>query len=68
MAHDKCASSSTQWEIEQWSEYMLRRTPDGDSETLFFFFRVSSFETREDIKTWMDLIDRDDLVTFGGKP
>ena len=47
---------------------MLRRTPDGDSETLFFFFRVSSFETREDIKTWMDLIDRDDLVTFGGKP
>ena len=58
------------WEIEQWSEFMLRRTPDGDAETLFFFFRrVSSFSRiREDIKTWMDLIDLDDLVTFGGKP
>jgi Domain of unknown function (DUF5069) len=58
------------WEIEPWSEYMIRRTPDSDAETLAFFFRrVGSFsKTREDIKTWMDLIDLDDLVTFGGKP
>ena len=57
------------WEIEQWSEYMLRRAPDSDEETLIFFFRrVGSFsKTREDIKTWMDLIDLDDHVTFGGK-
>jgi hypothetical protein len=35
---------------------------------LFFFRRVGSFsKTREDIKTWMDLIDLDDHVTFGGK-
>ena len=60
----------TPWEIEQWSEYMVRRTPDSDAETLIFFSRhVRSFSnTREDIKTWMDLIDLDDLVTFGGKP
>lgn len=60
----------TSWEIEQWSDYMLRRTADSDEETLVFFFRrVGSFtKTREDIKTWMDLIDLDDLVTFGGKP
>jgi hypothetical protein len=59
----------TPWEIEQWSEYMLRRTPDSDEGTLVFFFRrVGSFsKTREDIKTWMDLIDLDDHVTFGGK-
>ncbi len=58
------------WEIEQWTEYMLRRTPDSDADTLIFFSRrVRSFsKTREDIKTWMDLIDLDDLVTFGGKP
>ena len=58
------------WEIEQWSDYMIRRTPDSDAETLAFFFRrVGSFsKTREDIKTRMDLIDLDDLVTFGGKP
>jgi hypothetical protein len=57
------------WEIEQWSDYMLRRTPDSDPETLIFFFRrVGSFsKTREDIRTWMDLIDLDDHVTFGGK-
>ena len=58
------------WEIERWSDYMIRRTPDSDAETLIFFFRrVGSFsKTREDIKTWMDLIDLDDFVTFGGKP
>jgi uncharacterized protein DUF5069 len=57
------------WEIEQWSHYMLERRPDSDEETLIFFFRrVGSFsKTREDIKTWMDLIDLDDHVTFGGK-
>jgi len=58
------------WEIEQWSDYMVRRTPDSDAETLYFFYRrVRSFsKTREDIKTWMDLIDLDDFVTFGGQP
>jgi len=58
------------WEIEQWSDYMMRRTPDSDSDTLMFFFRrVRMFsKTREDIKTWMDLIDLDDFVSFGGKP
>jgi hypothetical protein len=57
------------WEIDQWSDYMIRRTPDSDAETLYFFFRhLGSFSrTREDIKTWMDLIDLDDYVTFGGK-
>lgn len=60
----------TPWEIEQWSDYMIRRTPESDQETLIFFFRrVGSFsKTREDIFTWMDLIDLDDFVTFGGKP
>ena len=49
---------------------MLDRTPDSDEETLILFFRsVGSFsKTRADIKTWMDLIDLDDHVTFGGKP
>ena len=58
-----------QWEIEHWSDYMIRRTPDSDPETLLFFFRhVRMFSrSREDIRTWMDLIDLDDFVTFGGK-
>ena len=57
------------WEIEQWSDYMQRRGPDGDAETLEYFSEaVGKFsKTREDIKSWADLLDLDDFVTFGGK-
>ncbi len=57
------------WEIEQWSDYIVRRTPDSDAETLEYFTQaVGKFsKTREDIKTWADLLDTDDYVTFGGK-
>lgn len=57
------------WEIEQWSDFQQRRGPDGDEETLQFFAgRVGEFSTtRADIKTWFDLLDLDDHVTFGGK-
>src|SRR5260370_31047228 len=58
------------WEIEQWSDYMSRRGPDSDAETLSFFAeRVGSFsKARPDIKSWADLLDLDDHVSFGGKP
>jgi hypothetical protein len=57
------------WEIEQWSEHMLRRGPDSDAETLQYFAEMVAAlsKTREDIKTWADLLDLDDHVTFGGK-
>ena len=57
------------WEIEQWSGYQERRGPDSDAETIEYFAeRVGSFsKTREDIRTWLDLLDTDDHVTFGGK-
>ena len=60
----------TPWEVQQWSSYMAIRSPDSDAETLGFFAeRVASFsKTREDIKTWADLLDLDDYVTFGGIP
>jgi hypothetical protein len=66
-AHAK--NKRTPWEIEQWSEYQQRRGPDSDAETLAMFAeKVGSFsQTREDIKTWGDLLDLDDYVTFGGK-
>jgi hypothetical protein len=59
----------TAWEIEQWSDFQQRRGPDSDSETLAFFAEaVGKFsETREDVKTFADLLDLDDYVTFGGK-
>ena len=57
------------WEIEQWSEYMQRRGPNSDAESLQYFTGMvrQSSETREDIKTWADVLDLDDYVTFGGK-
>jgi hypothetical protein len=60
----------TAWEIEQWSDFHQRRGPDSDAETLSFFAEyVGKFtKAREDIKTWFDLLDLDDYVTFGGKP
>ena len=59
----------TPWEIEQWSEHMQRRGPDSDVETLQHFAEMvgAVSKTREDIKTWADLLDLDDYVTFGGK-
>jgi len=59
------------WEIEAWSAYHEKRGPDSDQETATFFTgRLVELggALREDIKTWFDLLDLDDLVTFGGKP
>ena len=59
-----------EWEIEAWSTFMTRRGPSGDVETLQYFTEyVGKFsKEREDVKTWFDLVDLDDHVTFGGKP
>jgi hypothetical protein len=57
------------WEIQQWSAYFSERGPDSDVETLEMFAdRMKKFNpAREDVKTWFDLLDLDDHVTFGGK-
>ena len=56
------------WEIQQWSDFQDRRGPDSDAESLKFFIGyVSQLTlTREDIKTWAEVLDLDDYVTFGG--
>ena len=58
------------WEVAQWSNYQIQRSSDSDAETLQFFAEaVAKFSTtREDIKTWFDILDLDDYVTFGGQP
>lgn len=57
------------WEIQQWSDWMDRRGPDSDAETMQFFADLVKklTKTREDIKTWADVLDLDDYVSFGGK-
>jgi hypothetical protein len=58
------------WEIAAWNNYHLQRTPDSDVETATYFIdALKKFSsTREDIKTWFDLMDLDDYCSFGGKP
>jgi len=59
------------WQIEVWSSYHEKRAPDSDQETASFFTgRLVELGAakREDIKTWFDLLDLDDYITFGGKP
>lgn len=67
---ENAQNKRTPWEIIQWTEYQERRGPDSDAETLSFFAGlVRKFApTREDIRTWADLLDLDDYCTFGGKP
>jgi len=57
------------WEIEYWSDYQEKRGPDSDAETMSFFYEYvrKLTKTREDIKTWMDVLELDDHVSFGGK-
>lgn len=56
------------WEIQTWSAYFNERGPDSDAETLEAFAGVVGkfSKTREDLKTWFDLLDLDDYVSFGG--
>lgn len=57
------------WEIAQWSTFQDNRGPDSDAETLEYFAEAVGklSKTREDIKTWADMLDVDDHVSFGGK-
>jgi hypothetical protein len=59
----------TAWEIQQWSDYQDRRGPDSDAETLQFFagYVAKLTTTREDVRTWADVLELDDYCTFGGK-
>jgi hypothetical protein len=59
----------TPWEIKLWTDYMDSRGPDSDAETLQFFaeYVAKLTKTREDIRTWPDLLELDDFVSFGGK-
>lgn len=57
------------WEIQQWSDYHERRGPDSDAETFAFFagYVAKLTTTREDVRTWADVLDLDDYCSFGGK-
>jgi hypothetical protein len=56
------------WEIEAFSSSMERYAPDSDPETLAVFtdyFRHFP-KGREDLKTWFEVLELDDYVSYGG--
>lgn len=57
------------WEIAAWSAYHEQRGADSDAETIQFFgeYIGKYSKTREDVRTWFDMLDVDDYCTFGGK-
>ena len=57
------------WEIEAWSTFMEKRTPDTDAETLASFAEHLGklSKTREDVKTFFEFGELDDYVSFRGK-
>jgi hypothetical protein len=58
----------TPFEIAAWSAFNEQRAP-ADVETRKYFndIHATVAPKREDLATWFDLLDVDDLVTFGGK-
>lgn len=59
----------SEWEVAQWSDYQERRVPVDNEGREFFNELVAGAKgaEREDIRTWFDMLDLDDFVTFGGK-
>jgi len=54
-------------EIEAWSDAQGKRGADAESKEFFAQYLSECGPHRTDIKTWADLLDLDDYVTFGGK-
>lgn len=65
-AHAK--NKPTPPEIEAWSTWQERRSPDNpDSREYFNELHKQAAPKRTDIVSWFDLLDADDFGSFGGK-
>ncbi len=58
----------SEFEIAAWSDFAERRVPaDNESREFFNDLLSKAAPKREDVATWIDLLDLDDYVSFGGK-
>ncbi len=58
----------TEAEIEIWSAWQERRTPDNpDAREFFNNLHKEVAPKRTDITSWFDLLDVDDFASYGGK-
>ena len=61
------ANKHAEAEIEAWTDAQGKRGADEESKEFFAKYLSECGPHRTDIKTWADLLDLDDYVTFGGK-
>jgi Domain of unknown function (DUF5069) len=63
-----CKTPRQLWEIEAFSSSMERYAPDSDPETLAVFadYFKNFPKGREDLKTWFEVLELDDYVSYGG--
>jgi hypothetical protein len=55
------------WDIFNWSEYQIRRGPTDNESREFFNETIQKLAPdRDDIGTWLELLELDDYVSFGG--
>jgi hypothetical protein len=64
-AHQK--NKHTPAEIESWSDANDKRGPEPDNREFFEKYLAECGPHRKDIKTWSDLLELDDYVSYGGK-
>jgi hypothetical protein len=65
--HDNSSTKPTPWQIRSWSEYQNERQPEMNT-GYFDYFQMTLNAinpARTDVKTWCDLLDLDDYVSFG---
>ena len=59
----------TDFEIYQWSEYQLQRSPSDNEGREYLSEMVKKVAPdRDDVVTWFDMLDLDDYASFGGQP
>ena len=69
LAWIRANTKRTEFEIYQWSQYQMQRSPSDNEGREYFNEMVQKVASdRDDIITWYDVLDLDDYVSFGGKP
>ena len=62
-------TKQTDFEIYQWSEYQLQRSPSDNESREYLNGMVKNVAPeRDDVVTWFDVLDLDDYARFGGQP
>jgi hypothetical protein len=69
LAWVRATTKRTDFEIYQWSQYQLQRSPsdsEGHEHVSETIKKIAP--ERDDVITWFDMLDLDDFASFGGQP